>query len=328
MEAARGKLLVARRLLPAAAIVVTATLGSAWTIASVLVRRLERMELEQVAKPGKTIDIDGLLLHYVEQGEGHPVILIHGLGGSTYNLRHTIPTLAQHFRVLAVDMLGFGYSGRPPDADYSLTAQSRLILKFMDRLNIPVADVIGHSLGGMVAMRLAASYPQRVCRLVLVASPTIEFSLPALVTMRLLEPLWRTMVAFWVTNRPLRERIWRNGYYDPSLLTPEVIENYLAPSRIKGNASGLTRLLCDMGRDLPLSPALVTQPTLILWGENDRPPTSPEHGRHLASVMPDARLMIIPRAGHMLLEEQPQVANGAIIDFLLADQPVHATLAG
>jgi pimeloyl-ACP methyl ester carboxylesterase len=117
------------------------------------------------------VEVDGVPIHYVEAGQGKAVLLIHGLGASTFSFRHTIPELAQRYRVIALDLKGFGYSARP-QSDYSLTAQAALVRQVMDRLGVERAAVVGHSMGGAVAMRLALGYPERVSRLVLVASAT------------------------------------------------------------------------------------------------------------------------------------------------------------
>src|SRR3990172_12332306 len=156
----------ARVLLPAAGAALAGYAAYAWYAQ----RRFEDLEPESAGAPGMFVDIDGVRVHYVEAGRGDPVVLIHGWNGSTFSYRHTIPELAQNHRVVALDLLGFGYSGRPARADYSVTAQVRLVAGLMDRLDIPSAVVAGHSMGGGIAMRLALSHPERVERLVLVDS--------------------------------------------------------------------------------------------------------------------------------------------------------------
>ena len=115
-------------------------------------RRFEQLEPHSAGAPGSFLDIDSLRIHYVEAGQGPPVVLIHGWNASTFSFRYTIPELARHHRVVALDLKGYGYSGRPAKGDYSLTAQAELVRRLMDRLDIHRADVIGHSMGGAVAM--------------------------------------------------------------------------------------------------------------------------------------------------------------------------------
>jgi hypothetical protein len=115
-----------------------------WAYPRWLVRRSENLDLADVPKPGNTIALHGVSIHYVDRGQGPPLVLIHGLGGSICNFRYNIPVLSQHLRVVALDLKGLGYSERPATGDYSLTAQARLVGELMDRLGIPRAAVLGH----------------------------------------------------------------------------------------------------------------------------------------------------------------------------------------
>jgi len=277
--------------------------------------RLEELELVQVPRPGKVIPVQGVEIHYIEEGQGFPVLLIHGLGGSTYNFRHTIPALAREFRAIALDLPGFGLSQRPQDRRYSLSSLAGVVREFLDGLGIRQAHVVGHSMGGMVAARLAASFPERVDKLVLVASP-VHLSFPRFLGFPFFSLLWEVGLGLVLAHRPIREGIWRNGFYDPRALTAADMEQYLLPSRIKGYSRSLLGLLMAASHDPPLDPSLITHPTLILWGEEDRPLTTVAEGRKLLQRLPNATLTVIPRACHMLLEERPEEANAAILTFL------------
>ncbi|MDP3766582.1 MAG: alpha/beta fold hydrolase, partial [Dehalococcoidia bacterium] len=102
------------------------TLAGLYAAAWYANRRFEDLEPDAAGAPGSFLEVDGLRMHYVEAGEGDAVVLIHGIGASTFSFRYTIPELAQQFRVVALDLLGFGFSARPADGDYSLTAQAAL----------------------------------------------------------------------------------------------------------------------------------------------------------------------------------------------------------
>ena len=88
-------------------------LGTAWSYSRRAVRRWEDLDLATVEKPGRVVSVDGVELHYTEAGQGPPILLIHGLNGSTFSFRHLAPLLSDGFRVLALDLMGFGYSERP-----------------------------------------------------------------------------------------------------------------------------------------------------------------------------------------------------------------------
>lgn len=127
---------------------------------------------------GASVDAGGIKTNYLEAGSGPPVVLIHGSGpGVTAyaNWRLVIPALAGRFRVLAPDMAGFGFSERPEKADYGVDLWTEQVVGLLDALGIQQASVVGNSFGGAIAMRLAARYPDRVAKLVLMGSMGIDF---------------------------------------------------------------------------------------------------------------------------------------------------------
>ncbi len=118
----------------------------------------------------KFIYINGHRIAYLEQGKGPPVILIHGIPTSNLLWRRVMPKLAATRKVYAPDMLNYGQSDKPLDANVSIAAQSRLIVKFMDQLKVKSADLVAHDIGGGVAQLMAVNDPERVRKLVLIDS--------------------------------------------------------------------------------------------------------------------------------------------------------------
>lgn len=278
------------------------------------VRRFEKLELESAGAPGSFVDVDGARLHYVEAGTGEPVVLIHGLGASTFTFRHTIPELAQRYRVVAIDLRGFGYSDRS-EADYSLETQADLVARAMERLGIARAVVAGHSMGGAVAQRLALRHPARVERLVLVDSATDHEWGNGRRRARLMRP-FAPMLSAAAYGRRVRRRIMRAEVHDPAFVTDDIVEEFTRSRKVKGSARVMTQLLtADRFRDEPVAVERIQQPTLVLWGEHDRL-TKTAHGEELARRLPNARLVWVPGAGHLPLEEQPEFSNRALLSFL------------
>ena len=129
---------------------------------------------------GKSILANGIQTNYHEHGQGEPVLLIHGSGPGVTgwaNWRLTIPALAEKFRVIAPDIVGFGYTERPVDVQYNMETWLNHILGFMDALGIEKAHVIGNSFGGGLALAMAIRVPHRVGRLVLMGSAGLPFTL-------------------------------------------------------------------------------------------------------------------------------------------------------
>jgi pimeloyl-ACP methyl ester carboxylesterase len=306
--------MVGRRLLLLGGLSVGAV-AALWTYVRSLVGRCENLDLADASKPGEMIRLEDAAIHYVDRGQGQPLVLIHGLGGRIYNFRYNIPALSEHLRVVALDLKGFGYSERPAAGDYSLTAQARLVSELMDRLGIPRAAVLGHSMGAAIALRLAATYPEKVDRLILVGSAPPNGMVPRFAASRPLRPLLRLGTALVLHQPRLREEVLRQGFYDPAFLSPEMLEEFRRSASIRGSTNAIASLLSDVARDEPVDLSQVSQPVLLLWGEGDRW-TNLRLARRLADELPDARLQVIDRARHMVLEERAEEANKAILAFL------------
>ena len=272
-------------------------------------RRKEDIDWRSARPPGAIVDVDGVPIHYIERGSGPAAaVLIHGFLGHTYSFRYLIPELAKDQRVVAVDLKGSGYSGRPQKGDYSLTEQARLVIRLMDKLGIDRASFVGHSLGGEVAMRLAANWPERVEKLVLAASVSGD-RIPSLPVTPLIKPI------LWLIGRLFGRRIFRRQFYDPRKATKEVLEAYRRPLRIKGTGHAVYQTLRDMRREKAVESSRITAPVLILWASSERILPRWVLSR-LRKRFPQAKVVAIERAGHLLLEEQPEQANRAVKSFL------------
>ena len=293
--------------------------------ANAFIRRQEHLDPNAIERPGGMFYMRGLGLHFFDRGSGPVLLLVHGFGAWTFSFRHQIDSLSRHFRVLAVDLPGFGLSDRPSDEDLSYTAHAERLREFLDRMGVERAAVLGHSIGGAIAMRLAAAHPERVDRLIVVAGapPDRQFSVLRYHLMRPMLPIPLAVLAggdWWI------RRMLKRIVYDPAFVTPEVVEGYSRPRRLRGSTSSLLKLFGDIGRDRPLPPSAVPTRTLLLWGEAD--PVVPLREAHrMHAQMPDARLEVVPRAGHMVLEEQPEACDDAILRFLAVPNPARRAVA-
>jgi pimeloyl-ACP methyl ester carboxylesterase len=281
--------------------------------------RREDIDWRSVKTPGQIVDVDGVPIHYIERGTGsNAAVLIHGFLGHTYTFRNLIPELAKSHRVVAVDLKGFGYSGRRKKSDHSLTEQARLVVRLMDTLGIDRASVIGHSMGGEVAMRMAANWPERVEKLVLAASVSGD-RIPSLPVTPLIKPF------LWLFGRIFGRWIFRRQFYDRRKATKEALDGYRRPLRIKGTGDAVYQTLRDGQREKAVDTSGIKQPVLILWASHERILPRWTLSR-LRKRFPRAEVVTIDRAGHLLLEEQPEVANAAIRRFLTGAPPTRETV--
>lgn len=282
-----------------------------------LVRRRETTSWSDANRPGEVVIVDGVGVHYVEKGrrDAPAIVMVHGFGGHTFSFRHQIAAFSSQYRVVAIDLKGFGYTERQAGGDYSLTGQAQLLLGTMDALGIERAVLVGHSMGGEVVMRAAAMAPDRVEKLILVASVPGD-RLPTLPRIGFMRPV--AMAA----TRLLSISAWRRMFYDRSKLDLTAIRNaYLAPLRIEGTEDALWDMYADARRDKPIAYKRITAPVLILWAEKERVlPFASRSLKLLRKHFPNAEVVTVPETGHLVLEENPAAANAAIRRFLGAGE--------
>ncbi len=278
-----------------------------------LVRRRETTTWSEAKRPGEVVIVDGVAVHYVEKGrrDAPAIVMIHGFGGHTFSFRHQIAAFSSQYRVVAIDLKGFGYSERQPGGDCSLTGQAQLVLDTMSALGIDRAVLVGHSMGGEVVMRAAAMAPDRAEKLILVASVPGD-RLPTLPRIGFMRPV------AMATSRLISISAWRRMFYDRTKLDLKAIRNsYVAPLRIEGTEDALWDMYAHARRDKPIDYKRITAPVLILWAEKERVvPFASRSLKLLKKHFPSAEVVTIPETGHLVLEENPSASNAAIRAFL------------
>lgn len=264
--------------------------------------------------------LSGYQMRYLCAGNGPPVLLIHGLMAYSFSWRLTIPALAPIRTVYAPDLLGTGFSEHPADLDSGLNAQAARLWKFLDDLGVKTTDIVGSSLGGGIAVRMAAISPERVNKLVL-AAPINPWSRHGLWITRALAtrsgrrtfmsalPLIRATGNFWL----------KRLYGDPKRIAPGTLEGYAAPLEQKSSwqyGMSIIRHWRESMRQLQADySALGDKPTLLVWGDRD-PAVLPQSAGAILERMPNARLVMLPGVGHIPYDEAPEAFNRALTDFL------------
>jgi pimeloyl-ACP methyl ester carboxylesterase len=263
---------------------------------------------------------DSARMRYLHAGSGPPLLLVHGLLGYSFSWRFTVPTLAQHSTIYAVDLLGTGFSDRPPGLDCSLKASAERLLDFMDKSGIAFCDLLGTSHGGAVAMMLAALAPDRIRRLILVA-PVNPWSahgrhLSVLLSSPLIAPLFLNLAP---RVRILDEFYHRRMFGDPRRIPPDSLEGYRKPMRIPGSYEyGLAVLRswnCDLRELQSVLPRIANIPTLLIWGSLDAA-VDPASAAQLNQRFRDCRMVMFDGVGHLPYEEAPEEFNRAVTEFL------------
>lgn len=281
------------------------------------------------------LDLPDGRMRYLKAGAGPPLILIHGLMGYSFSWRFTIPALAPHATVYAIDNLGAGLSTSNESINCTVRATAKRVLQFADAVGIKQFDVLGTSHGGGVAIMLAAicaekaqkksqTNNRRLQRLILVApvnpwsrhgerlAPFIGSPFGSILFRNIIER-WRFLDNLWL----------RRLFGDKSKIPPDSLEGYRMPVIKNHGFRHGSRIVKNWTADLSALksalPEIRDYPTLLIWGTKDR-------AVDFASAQPlrdnfrDARLVALQGVGHLPYEELPDEFNRALIDFLTSSQ--------
>jgi pimeloyl-ACP methyl ester carboxylesterase len=271
------------------------------------------------------VEIDGLPVRYLSAGEGPPLVLLHGAGDNSLDWRWVIPDLAATHCVYAPDLPGSPDSARPA-ADYSPAFFERFAVGFLDALGIGRATLVGNSLGGLVALRLALSESGRVTALVLVDGAGLGSAVNPAFTSVNIPLLGDAAMPFWRTRAGAYQRAWGRTallFTHPPRSVPrewlaEQCRLARSPGYLEAHLTVLRALVGPFGQREVLVDrlSLLETPTLVIWGERDR--VFPEaHARGACGRLQEGSLALIPDCDHMPHVECPDRFLGALDGFLL-----------
>ena len=245
---------------------------------------------------------------YLVCGNGEPVIFLHGAGAGAVTWYPSINTISKNFQVVAPDIVGYGESDKP-DAPYNRPYFSKWLKDFLKELKISKAHIVGLSQGGAIALQFAIENPNMVNKLVLVDAAGLG-----------------AKVSFW----PLIGTIWMNSF--PSSIANRFNSRYILDKPINRDPNHSSYSIAVLkykggqnafkqGRGTAVSKISeellkqIENETLIIWGKNDKL-FSVEYGEAAAKIIPNAKLQIIPDAGHLPLMDQTEIFNKILDDFL------------
>jgi pimeloyl-ACP methyl ester carboxylesterase len=278
-----------------------------------------KAELEKIYSSPKSAYVNalGVKIHYQDTGPSKnpiPILFLHGFGASLQTWDIWSEALSNEYRVVSVDLPGFGLTGEDPSGIYTDQRSVEVLEAFLKELKIPKVVLVGNSMGGKFAWQFAARYPDQVAKLVLIspdgyASPGIEYGkkteIPAIAQ------LYRHFF-----SKTFLEMNLEPAYANPKTLNNALVNRYydlmLAPG-VRGAI--LARMEQTVLQDPVPSLANIKVPTLLIWGEKDAfiPITNSDD---YLNVMPNAKRVSLPNIGHLPQEEQPSIGLAALKEFL------------
>lgn len=270
--------------------------------------------------PERFLTIDDLVVRYWDQGQGEPLLLIHGMGACLEIWAWNMDALSAKHRVIALDLPGSGKSSRPVREDiFSLQYAGEFLRRFSEKLGISTLNVAGNSMGGVLALQLALMHPEIVRRLILVDSGGLGKEVHWVVRMVTM-PFVNWTLAH--PPDPLVRRTAQRMFLRHDSTTEELTRRVIEYCHVAGTGSKLVRMakagINLKGQTTPYSAAelgKILAPTLVIWGQED-PVIPARHAERALQAIRDCRAVVVTRAGHGPQVDRPEVFNELILEFL------------
>jgi len=280
----------------------------------------QNRELVFHADYSRFMEVDGVRVHYQEAGDPNapPMILIHGFASSNLVWSKVFLELAAAgFRVIAPDLLGYGYSDKPRHLDYTIARQAEVVISFLEQLEIDRAVFLGSSYGAAVAATIALDQPALVEKLILVGAVNNNKPTRYLLMRLFGSPIIGDILSPLLVGSRLLLRLRMKRVYDRHswALDERRVEARHLPLRTRDAHRAIIRTVRRWDAERVSRDAhLITQPTLLLWGDSDRE-VPLEDGKRLQQSIPDSRLLIFRDCGHLPHEEYPQAFTKVVLEF-------------
>ncbi len=261
-------------------------------------------------------EIEDFKIAYHRYGQGQPMLLVHGITTYSFIWRNLLPKLSNEFDVIAIDLLGCGDSDKPLGVDYSLSAQTEVIRKFLDKLDIQKVNFVGHDIGGGIGQIFGVKYPDRLLNLVLINTVGYDYwPVQPITSMRI--PIVRQF-AMAALNFGLLRNLVGLGLFHTERVTDELMSLFRKPLRIKKGKDGFLHLASCLDNrqlmDIENNIRHLEMPVMIIRGDSDIYLSS-EISERLHSDIKNSKLERIKTAGHFIQEDEPDMLSNLIINF-------------
>ena len=264
----------------------------------------------------KYMEIDGVSLNYEQQGLGKPMVLLHGIGTSSYIWRNIIPGLTYGTTVYTLDLMGFGYSEKPQDRSYDIETYVSQLEAFLEELNLKNPILGGQGEGALIVALYAVRNPDKVRKLILLGAPLYDPT-----------PSFNVRMVGWplvgqaLTGDWFLKRIFRSGIEDQSKMSDIGLRPFLAPYQDDpGARTTLRKFVREFNAEAVIEKEIVPNlsklqmPTLLVWGPHDAV-VPLEVGRKLDQDIPNSDISVILRSGHYVQEDRPDQVRVALKEF-------------
>jgi len=281
---------------------------------------IEQLKKKYAKSPSSFVKVDGMNVHYRDEGEKNdsiPIVLIHGTASSLHTYNDWTKELIINCRVVRMDLPGYGLTGPFPNRNYDIANYVNFLKNFLKSIGVKKCVLAGNSLGGNIAWNFTSEYPNMVKELILIDAagyPTKSKSVPIAFEIAQI-PIIQNIFKF-ITPRFVAKASVKNVYKDKSKVTEELVDRYFELALRKGNREAFVDRFKVKSDSIAYQKIkFINHRTLIMWGEDDELiPSEMAHRFH--NDLPNDKLVILENVGHVPMEESPKESLNAVIEFL------------
>ena len=274
----------------------------------------EELYPKHAAVPSKFMELDGRTIHYRDEGEGEVIVLIHGTGASLHTWQAWAEELRKNYRVIRLDLPAYGLTGADPQKRYSAKDYVDLLDNFLTQLEVEKFHLGGNSLGGLVSWLYASYHDEKVDKLLLLDPSGFPFDTTPMVIQLAKTPVLNLFIRYF-TPKSFIEKNLREVYYDKDLIQQSTIDRYYDLTLYDKNRQAFIDRAFIERENYTERLKEIKSPTLILWGEEDAwIPVS--DAKKFKVALPQAEVNILPKTGHVPMEERPTESLAIALDFL------------
>ena len=280
---------------------------------------VEDLKYDYANEQSQFIEVNEMQVHYRDEGDGFPIVLVHGTAASLHTWDAWTHELKKTNRVIRMDLPAFGITGPNKNADYSLEAYTTFLHSFLEKLQLKKFHIAGNSLGGNIAWNYTADYPENVEKLILVdASGLPTNKQPPAIFKMAKTPLLKTLFLY-VTPKILIKKNIEEVYADDSKITDALVDRYHKMTlRIGNRKAFIDRAKIDFGLDSIVNInklKSIQTPTLLIWGAQDLwIPLG--NGIRMDRILVNSKLEVLENSGHVPMEENPNESLKILKNFL------------
>lgn len=280
---------------------------------------VEDLKKEYTSAASKFVEIDGMQVHYSDEGKGVPIVLIHGTGASLHTWNDWTVKLKENYRVIRMDLPAFGLTGPNKNGNYTIKNYTKFLRDFLIKINVTNFYLVGNSLGGNIAWNYTADYPNSVKKLILIDASGLPTNKKQPWIFKMAKTPIINSLFLYLTPRSIIKDNIEQVYQDDSKITENLITRYHKMTLRTGNRKAfIDRAKIDFNlkaeENLNKLKSIETK-TLILWGENDSwIPLN--NGKRMDSLMQNSELRVLKNVGHVPMEEKPIESYNIVVQFL------------